>query len=514
MQNPVARARESIDYRRGALGLFAAALVVMSAMHNANTSWNVNSRMALVFAVVEKGTFAIDRYEGDNEIFPTGDKAAFGGHFYSDKAFGVSLLCVPVYAAMRAVARLFDFRWDLQVTIYLLRMVSASIPAAISLSILWLLLVQAGALPRRALVAVALAFFGSIWFAYSTLAMPYSPGIASCLAATYLLCHSPADGLRPGRAAAIGFLCGFAVICDFLFGPIAVAAIAVVFLIRLPWGRRDRWPALMGSAVVAGAVPLGLFAAYSYSIFGTLSLPYQYEVIPLFREGMSKGLMGMTRPRLSFAWFLTFHPYRGVFFWSPWILVALAGCVLGTRSTGNRRVFGWMGLWAFTSALLMNSSYYMWWGGFSMGARLMLPMMAAVPLGLGEVCRRERSSIWWWALVCTGVISCVLTIPLVLTDPQMHQIEDTARLMSVSLTSALRVPQFEYLRMYYVGEWFRGAGSRDYLLRVLPLVAFALAAAILVRIAGRLPRYPEHEGHEAHDAHDRLPFDHRSSLGD
>ena len=96
---------------------------------------------------------------------------------------------------------------------------------------------------------------------------------------------------------------------------------------------------------------------------------------------------------------------------------------------------------------------------------MMLPMMAAVPLGLGEVCRRERSSIWWWALVCTGVISCVLTIPLVLTDPQMHQIEDTARLMNVSLTSALRVPQFEYLRMYYVGEWFRGAGSRDYLLR-------------------------------------------------
>ena len=82
----------------------------------------------------------------------------------------------------------------------------------------------------------------------------------------------------------------------------------------------------------------------------------RYEVIPLFREGMSNGLMGMTRPRVSFAWFLTFHPYRGVFFWSPWILIALAGCVLGTRSTGNRRVFGWMGLWAFTSALLMNSS--------------------------------------------------------------------------------------------------------------------------------------------------------------
>jgi hypothetical protein len=487
MQKPGSRELTSIDYRRGAGGLFAAAMVVMAAMHTANTSWNVNSRMALVFAVVDRGTFAIDGYEGDLDIFPTSDKAAFGGHFYSDKAFGVSLLCVPVYAAMQAIARLFDFTWDLQVTIYLLRMVSASIPAAISLSILWLVLVRAGAMPRRALVASALAFFGSIWFGYSTLAMPYSPGIASCLAATYLLCHPPADGLRAGRAAAIGLLCGFAVICDFLFGPIVVAAIAAVFLIRLPWARRDRWPALMGSAVVAGALPLTLFAAYSYSIFGTLSLPYQYEFLPLFREEMSKGLMGVTRPRLSFAWFLTFHPYRGVFFWSPWILIALAGCVLGTRSTGNRLVFGWMGLWAFTSALFMNSSYYMWWGGFSMGARLMLPMLAAVPLGLGEVCRRDRSPIWWRALVCTGVISCVLTMPLALTDPQMPQIEDTADLLKVSLTSALRVPQFEYLRMYYSGEWFWGPDSRDHLLRVLPLAAIALATAILFWTARGLP---------------------------
>ena len=132
-----------------------------------------------------------------------------------------------------------------------------------------------------------------------------------------------------------------------------------------------------------------------------------------------------------------------------------------------------------------------------MGARLMLPMLAAVPLGLGEVCRRERSPIWWRALVGTGVISCVLTMPLALTDPQMPQIEDTADLLKVSLTSALRVPQFEYLRMYYSGEWFWGPDSRDHLLRVLPLVAIALAAAILVRIAGRLPRYPEHVGHEA-----------------
>ncbi len=488
MQTPGSRQLASIDYTRGARGIFAAALIVMGAVHTANTSWNVNSRMALVFAVVDRGTFAIDGYEGDQDIFPTGDKAAFGGHVYSDKAFGVSLLCVPVYAAMQAMARLFGFTWNLQITIYLLRMVSASVPAAISLSILWRLLVRTGAMPHRALAAVAFAFVGSLWFGYSTLAMPYSPGIASSLAATYLLCDPLPGGLTSGRAAAIGFLCGFALICDFLFGPIVIVAIAVMFLIRLPRERRVSIPALAGASLLAGAIPVALFAAYSYSIFGALSLPYQYEVLPLFREGMSQGVMGMTTPRLSFMWFLTFHPFRGVFFWSSWLLVALAGCVMGTRRTGNRRVFGWMGLWAFAAALYMNSSYYMWWGGFSMGARLMLPMMAAVPLGLGEVCRRERSPIWWWALLVTGVISCLLTMPLALTDPQMPQIEDTADLLKVSLASSLRVPQFDYLRRYYSGDWFWGPDSRDHLLRVLPLLAIALAVAILFRTAQRLPQ--------------------------
>ena len=136
----------------------------------------------------------------------------------------------------------------------------------------------------------------------------------------------------------------------------------------------------------------------------------------------------------------------------------------------------------------MNSSYYMWWGGFSMGARLMLPMMAAVPLGLAEACRRERPPMWWRSLVVTGAIACVLSMPLAFTDPQMPQIEDTADLLTVTLASRLQVPQFPYLWMYYSGDWFWGPDSFDHILRVLPLIATALATLILGRTVRRLPR--------------------------
>jgi hypothetical protein len=293
--------------------------------------------------------------------------------------------------------------------------------------------------------------------------------------------------LSPARAATAGLLCGFAIISDFLFGPIAVLPIGVLFLRRLRREPGARQPQLIGSAVVCGVAPIALFAAYSYSIFGTLSLPYQYEFLPLFREGMSQGLMGMTRPRLSFAWFLTFHPFRGVFIWSSWVLLALAGCVMATRSIGVRREYGWMGLWAFACALYMNSSYYMWWGGSSMGARLMLPMMAAVPLGLVEVCRPDRSRLWWRAFLCAGAVSCALCVPLSLIDPQTHQILDTAVLLKVTLSSSLPVPQLIDLQKYYSGDWFFGPESRDHLIRVAPLFAFAIAASVLFRTARALP---------------------------
>ncbi|MGH9201850.1 MAG: hypothetical protein ACRD2A_11515, partial [Vicinamibacterales bacterium] len=274
-----------------ATGLFASALIVMCAVHSMSTSWNVNSRMALVFAIVDRGTFAVDDYLSDDGILPSGDKAAFGGRIYSDKAIGVSLVCVPVYAAMQLVARVFGFEWGLVPKIYVLRIVSASIPAAISLVLLWWLMVRAGAAPRRALVAVAIAFFGSMWFGYSTLAMPYSLGTACCLAATYLLCRERPGGMRTIRVAAIGFFCGFAVIADFLFAPIVVIAIATALLLKIRCERPDRVAILIASSVLAGAVPLAVFGAYTYSIFGALSLPYQYEVEPLFREGMSHGVM-------------------------------------------------------------------------------------------------------------------------------------------------------------------------------------------------------------------------------
>ncbi len=58
-------------------------------------SWNQNSRLALTHSIVERGRLDIDDWQAI-----TGDKSIREGHYYCDKAPGVSLLAVPMYAVL------------------------------------------------------------------------------------------------------------------------------------------------------------------------------------------------------------------------------------------------------------------------------------------------------------------------------------------------------------------------------------------------------------------------------
>ncbi|MBI5154208.1 hypothetical protein HZA57_03140 [Candidatus Poribacteria bacterium] len=475
--------------------------VVLSAaiLFHPERGWNVNSRLALVLAVVDGGTFCIDSFHSEPAL-QTGDKARFEGHYYSDKVFGVSLLGVPAYKLMTLVWPLFGREITIDGADYVVRMVAVSVPAGVSAALLWLLCIRLGAAPRRALFAVAAMVFGTAFFGYSTLLLPYAPAVACCLGALYLVFHPGAKRVTAANSFTVGLLCGYALLCDFLFG-LMVAGLGVVYLMRLAdqtglWGMRAfadmkgtrtplrRAPLYMLAAALGGGLPLGLFAAYSWSIFGELTIPYRYEALSIFRSGMERGFMGATWPRLGPLWFLTLHPYRGIFFWSPVAAAALAGLVLGARSTGRRRIAGWLGLWAFGAYLLFNASYFMWWGGWSMGPRHLLPMMAAVPLGLAEVCRRDRHRAWFVSVVLLGTVSMALNMALAVQDPQIPQGNETQVLLSAKTGTELAVPQFVYLRNFVNVAFGRADAAgmvhpfpvRWLLAIVLPLAVLAIAA--------------------------------------
>src|SRR5262249_32855262 len=126
--------------------------------------WNQNSRFDLVRAVVEHGTLTIDRYEAN-----TGDDSIRAGHYYSDKAPGAAVLCLPTYRLIYTLAGRPDpvppdvLAWAAWMSI----VIAVGVPSALAATFLFRLCVRLG-LTAAAAIAVAL-----LW-ALGTMALPYA----------------------------------------------------------------------------------------------------------------------------------------------------------------------------------------------------------------------------------------------------------------------------------------------------------------------------------------------------
>jgi hypothetical protein len=125
---------------------------------------NINSRMNMVRAVVEEGTFVIDKYHAN-----TIDKAYYKGHYYSEKAIGTPFLAIPVYWTLQNVSALLRVSPDFSVFLYLITICTVSLPS----SLLGVLIFRftgelSPDLPLRLIVTLGYAL-GTISFPYATM---------------------------------------------------------------------------------------------------------------------------------------------------------------------------------------------------------------------------------------------------------------------------------------------------------------------------------------------------------
>src|SRR5688500_1856742 len=148
--------------RRPEAALFAMALGTYAYFFQGG-GWNQNSRFNLVRSIVEQHTIVVDDYAHN-----TGDIAVRDGHHYCDKAPGVSILAVPVYAAVHPFAGGQRPRGRLvNAGAYLATVWAVGLPSALAAVMLYRLAVMIGA-PAAAAAAIVVAY------ALGTLAFPYS----------------------------------------------------------------------------------------------------------------------------------------------------------------------------------------------------------------------------------------------------------------------------------------------------------------------------------------------------
>ena len=339
-------------------------------------SANELPRVYLVKAMVHDGTFAIDR--GVARWGTTLDVSESGGHSYSNKAPGSSMLAVPVYAAINAIAG----EPSLATSVWLCRVTTGVIPTLLFLLLLHGFLARFTPDPAtRTLVVVAYGL-GSMALTYSVLYFSHQLA-AICIATAWILTLDVLDGKRGLRMmACAGALAGLAPLVDYqaVFGGIPVAVYVVVRL------RHDlpRLARVAGVAALAAAVPVLVLLAYHQACFGS---PWRtgYDASTTFAIYHQQGFLGLTELRWAAFRGSLFAFDNGLVTLSPWLLMALYGgneMVRRPHTPGDRGI----ALTCISVAVvyvLFISALNFWRGGGAVGPRyitavlpFLLPLVA------------------------------------------------------------------------------------------------------------------------------------------
>lgn len=377
-------------------------LVALTALGFAyGSGWPDVSRLGLTQSVALHGTLRIDRYASQ-----TRDRARYGGHWYSDKAPGISFLAVPTFEAMRAL-QVID-RNDEERGIWHDRglLVAARLLTGGLAFVLCVLLVGIAADAFRPGTGVPVA----TTFALGTMALP--------LAATGLG-HTAAGAAalaaflfaRRRRALLAGLCAGAAVVLEY-----QAAILAVAIAVLLLWASRS---ARTIGLYVLGSLPLlVLLGAYDWSAFGSpFHVSYSYVVD--FPQ-QQQNLFGVGTPTLhGLREVLVGH--RGLLVFAPVLILAAAGLVLLWRRGLRAEAM----LCGSVSAafVLLAAGYYDPLGGLSPGPRFVMPALPFLVLGLCEAFTRwpmltgavaavsvggmvyqagtygpnfDFSTVWWW----------------------------------------------------------------------------------------------------------------------
>jgi hypothetical protein len=456
----------------------AAAYVLVFPYFGKLNNPNENVRVWLTRAIVAHGTLAIDPVE--REWGEVSDRAAFGGHHYSGKAPGTSLLGVPVLAVANALGTP-----SVRATTWLLRVFTVAVPLALFLFFFGRQVErETGSAAARDLLVVALGL-GTMMYPYGLLFVGHAQS-AALLFGGWLLAREP----RRGALIAGGALAALAVLFEYqaLFATAAVAIYAAL---------RHRRAA--GWFFLGALGPALLLGAYHTAIFGR---PWETALghadDPVFRMYHQQGfLFSMGVPRPAVVVKALFAPDNGLFVYSPFLVAGLAAV--------DRRADGLLIAAVTAVMLLFLSGLANWRGGWcAAGPRYIATVVPFVTFGIALGWRRiwQPRPLALAALagaVTAAVVLCVLAgahfphYPLQLGNPvfQLTLPFIGRGLVPYSLGQALGLPgALSYLPLAVVvlgalGLALRGVIRRPLHVAVAAAVAGCLIAALAL-VGGRL----------------------------
>jgi hypothetical protein len=399
--------------RRPEAALFAMALGTYVYFFQGG-GWNQNSRFNLVRSIVEQHTIVVDDY-----VHNTGDIAMRDGHHYCDKAPGVSILAVPVYAAVHPFAGGQRPRGRLvNAGAYLATVWAVSLPSALAVVTLYQLALMIGASPAAAAAIVLAYAFGTLALPYSTLFYGHQLAAAVLILAFGLLARARPGAIpsSPRRLFAAGLLLGAGVAIEYpgALGLVAVGLYAAAVV--------RPWPRLLWLAAGALVPGLALAAYHTAAWGGPLLLPGHFSSDPPRQRGV---FMGIAWPSLDLAGKILFSQTRGLFRHAPWLMLWVPGVILLARRTRFRAeaaacaLVPLLYLW-FNSSLTTSPSD--WHAGWGIGPRHLVAALPFFALGVAALFAfvdATRRRLLWAAFAGLAAWSVVLMFVATAVRPEV-----------------------------------------------------------------------------------------------
>jgi hypothetical protein len=335
------------------------------------------SRLALLYSIVVHGRLNIDDYR----TF-TSDVAYFEGHYYSDKAPAGAFLALPGFAIAYALTG--NDQEDPKTTwgnggwllcSWVATASSAALIAAAGAVFYfhWLLTYLRA---KTALATTIAVFLGSAPFPYSTMLFTHAQVVGLLSMALWAIDRMRAIESPPDRMNyLIGFVFGLVLALEFTAGIIVVGLLGYAM-----YRHRSRpWTLPIGAVP-----PLLLIPIYSLLCFGSpFVLGYSYQAT--FPE-MQHGLFGIKFPNLAVLGKLLFGPERGLFFWSPFYLMAIPGILVLGKTF---KQWFWIALsLPLLHILVISGNAWDWRAGWTLGPRYLAPALPILGLAAGIALER------------------------------------------------------------------------------------------------------------------------------
>ena len=331
---------------------------------------NTASRYFLMSSIVDHGTFHIDRYQER-----TLDKSYAGGHYFSNKAIGASLLGVPVYWMLRQIPVPKAPPLN-SMEKYVVRLVTTTLPFALLGIILFRTALLLGTSPQKALWIVMAYSFGSIAVIHATLFSGHQSAAGFSFFSFFILFRLSRsidrEGKQPNQylssAFFSGLFAGLAMLNDYTAVFIVFVLCAYALSSCLKWHQKM----LYLSGIMLCILVL---AAYNWKCFGSpWSLSYDHLTLKEFREGSAKGFWGISIPDINALISITLSPSRGLFFIMPVFLFSLTGFwAMWQQEKWRREAIVFITI--AVGYLLINAGFYGWHGGWTFGPRYLVPML-------------------------------------------------------------------------------------------------------------------------------------------